>query len=118
MRKTIDPAARRGFSEAAESYARGRPEYPDEIVDWLRSPVGLHTGKVAVELGAGTGKFTRSLIRTGARVTAVEPVAAMRAHIGSTAVGALAVAGSAHSIPVPDASADAVVCAQSFHWFA
>jgi len=118
MKKAIDPAALRGFSEAAGSYARGRPEYPDEILDWLRASVGLRTGKVVVELGAGTGKFTRSLMRTGARVTAIEPVEGMRAYLRATAIGARAMSGSAQSIPVPDASADAVVCAQSFHWFA
>jgi SAM-dependent methyltransferase len=114
----VHPAAREGFKQAADSYTRGRPEYPPEIVDWLRNRASLGPGTLAIELGAGTGKFTRSLLRTGARVIAVEPVEAMRAHLASNITAAQVVEGSAQSIPAPSACADAVVCAQSFHWFA
>ncbi len=68
-----------------------------------------------VDLGAGTGKLTRVLVRLGHRVTAVEPLVEMLELIPSTAPGAFALLGSAEVIPLPDASADVVVCGQSFH---
>jgi SAM-dependent methyltransferase len=111
-------AAHRGFSEAAASYTRGRPQYPGEIRDWLRDQIGLGPGKLVIEIGAGTGKFTQSLVRTGAQVVAVEPVPAMRAHLSANAPEARVISGSAESIEMNDSTADAVVCAQSFHWFA
>src|SRR5690606_37054894 len=70
------------------------------------------------DLGAGTGKFVPRLLETGARVVAVEPVAAMRAEFARRHPGVELHGGSAEAIPLADASMDAVVCAQSFHWFA
>jgi SAM-dependent methyltransferase len=69
-------------------------------------------------LGAGTGKFLPLLVATGAEVIAVEPIAAMRDQLAAAFPDVRALAGSAEAIPLADASLDAVVCAQSFHWFA
>ncbi|SDP25550.1 Methyltransferase domain-containing protein [Ralstonia sp. 25mfcol4.1] len=115
---TIHHAAAQGFSSQADTYARGRPEYPAELGAWLRDTLGLAPGKTVVDLGAGTGKFTRLLVPTGASVIAVEPVDAMRAQLSGKLPEVRAVQGSAESMPLPDASVDAVVCAQAFHWFA
>ncbi len=48
----------------------------------------------------------------------VEPVEAMRARLSAALPDVEALDGTATSIPLRDASVDAVVCAQSFHWFA
>ncbi|MBP0634523.1 class I SAM-dependent methyltransferase [Cupriavidus sp. AcVe19-6a] len=114
----IHHAAAQGFASQADTYARGRPDYPEAIDDWLRTTLGLGPGRTVLDLGAGTGKFTRRLAGTGAAVIAVEPVAQMRAQLAVALPAVQALAGSAESIPLPDASADAVVCAQAFHWFA
>jgi ubiquinone/menaquinone biosynthesis C-methylase UbiE len=114
----IHPAALLGFSEAALSYTRGRPEYPSDILDWLREKVGIYPGQTVVDLAAGTGKFTKSLLKTGANVIAVEPVDAMRAQLARSLPGVPAIAGTAQAIPLDDGSADAIVSAQAFHWFA
>lgn len=115
---TIHHAAAQGFSSQADTYARGRPDYPAELGDWLRDSLGLAPGKTVVDLGAGTGKFTRLLLPTGATVIAVEPVDAMRDQLSGRFPAVRAVQGSAESMSLPDASVDAVVCAQAFHWFA
>jgi SAM-dependent methyltransferase len=73
----IHHSAAEGFGAAAVTYAEGRPEYPPEIEDWLRNDLGLDEGKTALDLGAGTGKFTVSLLATGATVIAVDPIPAM-----------------------------------------
>jgi SAM-dependent methyltransferase len=108
-------AAAAGFARGATAYERARPSYPQAAVDWLAGRVGLGAGKTVVDLAAGTGKLTRPLARTGARVIAVEPVPEMRALIGSAAVEALD--GTAEALPLDDASADVVTVAQAFHWF-
>jgi ubiquinone/menaquinone biosynthesis C-methylase UbiE len=71
-----------------------------------------------MDLGAGTGKFTPLLVATGASVVAVEPVDAMRAQLLSNLPTVTALAASAQALPLADASVDAVLCAQAFHWFA
>ena len=75
--------------------------------------LGIGPGRDVLDLAAGTGKLTRLLVATGARVVAVEPLAAMRAHV----VGAEVLEGAAEAIPLPDASVDAVTVGQAFHWF-
>ncbi len=113
----VHRAAAEGFSQAAEAYVRGRPGYPPEAVDWLRDVVGLGAGKTVLEVGAGTGKFLPTLIETGADVTALEPVDAMRAQIERRFPGVKTMIGTADRSGLPDDSFDAVVCAQAFHWF-
>jgi SAM-dependent methyltransferase len=110
---TIHPRAAAGFAAAADVYERARPSYPQEAIDWLVAETGLGPGRTVVDVGAGTGKLTRLLRPTGARLVAVEPIAEMRAHIQ----GAEVLEGTAESLPLPDGSVDVVTAAQSFHWF-
>ena len=114
----VHPAAAKGYTTASEVFVKGRPDYPPEVGDWLRTELALGPGKTVLDLGAGTGKFLPRLRATGASVAAVEPVDAMRARLIEQNPGIDAMAGSAEHIPVADRSLDAVVCAQSFHWFA
>lgn len=96
-----------------EDYERGRPGYPSEVVDIPRLPLA----STVLDLGAGTGKLTRRLVRTYGRVVAVEPAEAMRRLLASNAPEAQVLAGSAEEIPLADSSVDAVFAAESFHWF-
>jgi SAM-dependent methyltransferase len=81
-----------GFSNSARTYARGRPEYPEELLAWLHRDIGLGQKTTVIDLGAGTGKFTRLLVRTGAKVVAVEPMDAMRAELAAGMPGIHAIA--------------------------
>jgi ubiquinone/menaquinone biosynthesis C-methylase UbiE len=112
----VDERAIAGFGRGAEAYERGRPGYPADAIAWLTERLGLGPGRTVVDLGAGTGKLTRLLVGTGARVVAVEPVEEMRGFL-ETVAGVQTLAGAAEAIPLPDASADACTIAQAFHWF-
>jgi SAM-dependent methyltransferase len=114
----IHHAASAGFAAHADAYSRGRPDYPPEAVDWLRSDLHLAPGKTVVDLGSGTGKFLKTLRETGAKLIAIEPVAAMREKLREKNPDVDAREGTAEAIPLPDAGVDALVCAQAFHWFA
>ncbi|MGN6797306.1 MAG: class I SAM-dependent methyltransferase [Gaiellaceae bacterium] len=109
----IDPIAAAGFGSAAEVYDRARPSYPPEAIDWLLARTGVGEGDTIVDLGAGTGKLTRLLAPSGARVVAVEPIPEMRALIGVAEV----MDGTAEAIPLAGGSAALVTVAQAFHWF-
>jgi SAM-dependent methyltransferase len=113
----VHPLAAAGFGAAAEVYERARPSYPAEAVDWLAERTGLGPGQTVVDVGAGTGKLTRLLPSTGARVIAVEPVPEMRAKLVEVVPGIEALDGTAEDLPLADASADVIVVATAFHWF-
>lgn len=113
----INEIAAAGFGAAADTYERGRPSYPDGVIELFRDQLGVGPASTVVDLGAGTGKLTRLLVATGATVVAVEPVEAMRAQLVALLPEVEAVDGTAESIPLPDGSCGAVTVAQAFHWF-
>jgi ubiquinone/menaquinone biosynthesis C-methylase UbiE len=105
------------FDDAAQEYERGRPGYPREAIDALIRELHLDRRSVVVDLAAGTGKLTRDLTQRFNEVIAIEPLAAMREQLARAAPAARALEGAAERMPLADASADAVVVAQAFHWF-
>jgi ubiquinone/menaquinone biosynthesis C-methylase UbiE len=102
------------FDSVAELYERSRPGYAPGALEWLAERLPLPR---VLDLAAGTGKLTRQLVALGAEVVAVEPSDAMRGVLERVVPQALALAGSAEEIPLPDASVDAVTVGQAFHWF-
>jgi SAM-dependent methyltransferase len=106
-----DSALALSFGEAAAVYQRSRPRYPEPALNWLHPA----TAKDVVDLGAGTGQLAASLADRELDVIAVEPDPRMRARIQDPRVRTLE--GSAEHIPLPDASLDAVVVGQAWHWF-
>ena len=114
----VHRAAATGFADGADIYAASRPAYPAEALDWLRDRLAIGAGIRVVEVGAGTGIFTRLLLETGASVLATDPVPEMLAHLTSTLPGAGTAVATAEALPIADRSVDAVICATAFHWFA
>jgi SAM-dependent methyltransferase len=96
-----------------DDYERGRPGWPPEVAD----VPGLPRTATVLELAAGTGKLTRLLAATFARVLAAEPAEAMRRRLVASCPTAEAIDASAESIPLPDGSVDAVFAAEAFHHF-
>ncbi len=97
----------------ADAYDRGRPGFPEPAAQWL---IGRDAAQV-LELGAGTGKLTASLVAQGHDVVATDPDEAMLEVLASRVPGARPMLAAAESLPVADRSQDVVVAAQSFHWF-
>ncbi|RAU96044.1 SAM-dependent methyltransferase [Mycobacterium colombiense] len=100
------------FGSIAEDYDGLRPQPPQRAVDWLLPS----DCELAVDVGAGTGLFTRTLVGRAAHVVAVEPDARMRAVLAERSPGVRAVAGTGESIPLPNNSADAVFVSSAWHW--
>lgn len=106
-------ARARSFGAAADVYESARPGYPVAAVRDLLGPNPLDV----LDLGAGTGKLTRTLAAEAHRVTAVDPSAEMLAALRRAVPGVPTRIGSAESLPVDDGSFDAVVAGQAYHWF-
>ncbi|WP_395657358.1 class I SAM-dependent methyltransferase [Nocardioides sp.] len=105
------------FGTAAGAYAEHRPDYAREAVRWA---LAAAPGPRVLDLGAGTGKLTATLLALGvdvAEVVAVEPDPAMLAELRRALPTVRALAGSAEAVPLPDGSVDAVVAGNALHWF-
>ena len=102
------------FGGVAQAYQRARPTYPPSAVGWL---LDAAPGRRVLDLAAGTGKLTRALLRAGADIVAVEPLDGMREQLERAYPEVPSHAGTAEEIPLEDASVDAVMVGQAFHWF-
>lgn len=101
------------FGQVAEEYDRWRPSYPSAAVDWLAPPPPARL----VEVGAGTGKLTSLLLARGLEVDAVEPDELMREVLVRNNPTARPHGGESTSLPADDASLNAVLVADAWHWF-
>lgn len=117
MSGDVHDAARRGFGEAADDYEATRPDYPESAIDRMVQELELVRGTTVLDLGAGTGKLTRLLAPSGAQLVALEPVEGMRRTFARTVPGVPVVGGVAEALPFRDASFEAAVAGQAFHWF-
>jgi SAM-dependent methyltransferase len=102
------------FGTAAVAYAEHRPDYAQDAVHWALEAA---PGPRVLDLGAGTGKLTATLVAMGIDVIAVEPDPAMLAELRHALPGVRALAGSAEAIPLPDGSVEAVLAGNAMHWF-
>jgi SAM-dependent methyltransferase len=110
---TVNEERATSFGSVAERYDRVRPSPPPEALDWLL-PADC---TVAVDLGAGTGLFTRALGSRVEHVVAVEPDERMRDVLAARSPQTRVLAGRAEEIPLPDGYADAVLVSTAWHWF-
>jgi SAM-dependent methyltransferase len=109
----LDRRRARSFGARAEDYQRWRPSYPPDAVAWLVPPGAARVADV----GAGTGKLTGPLLALGLEVAAVEPDPGMLAVLRREHPTAVPYLAGAEALPIPDASVDAVLAGQAWHWF-
>jgi len=110
----IHESAAAGYRQQSVTYGRVRPSYHPELITRFSDAFGRGT---VVDLGAGTGIFTRQLLTRGISPIAIEPVAEMRATFATHAAGVEAISGTAEATGLPADSVDTVAVAQAFHWF-
>ena len=101
------------FTGKADLYEKFRPSYPDELIDFLYENAKCEN---VADIGAGTGKFTRCLLRKPWSVTSVEPNDDMRGKLAEIG-GITVVNASAENTGLADKSVGLVTVAQAFHWF-
>ncbi|KAK9820666.1 hypothetical protein WJX74_002948 [Apatococcus lobatus] len=114
----VHRVAQQGFRANVQAYETARPSFPADAIAQIVSL--LRPDSQILDVGAGTGKFTRLLAsKCGyANVQAVEPVEEMRECFQTAVPGVCVQDGSADFLPLPDSSMDCITCAQAFHWFA
>lgn len=101
------------FAGKSEDYSRFRPSYPDAAIDWLRERC---SGERVVDIGAGTGIFTKTLLRCFEDVSAVEPNSDMRSRLVEFLPNVPCLSGAGEATGLADRSVDLITVAQAFHW--
>lgn len=107
-----------GFTTASEVYERGRPPYPLDATAFLGREIQAGRATWVLDVAAGTGKLSRPLADTGARVAAVEAVEPMRRVFRQRRAGTWLLGAGPHALPFRDAAMDAVAIGNAFHSFA
>jgi ubiquinone/menaquinone biosynthesis C-methylase UbiE len=103
------------FGEVAQDYDRYRPAPPPQAVDWALEG----DCRSVLDLGAGTGVLTRTLLRDRPelkRVVAVEPDPRMREVLERTCPGAEVLDGTGERIPLPADSIDVALISAAWHF--
>ncbi|KIK62559.1 hypothetical protein GYMLUDRAFT_42026 [Collybiopsis luxurians FD-317 M1] len=134
---SVHPVAIQGFAEGTnEIYDRARPSYRPSVLSHIRKSIPLERSSPLniVEIGSGTGIFTRALLAHSEwkddikEIRAVDPSKGMRNHFeksvieqfnhGETEVPVkITVAeGTFTSTGIEDGWADMIVMAQAYHW--
>lgn len=102
------------FEQDGEAYARFRPDYPDQLAEFLASVApDLH---LAVDVGCGTGQLTNRLTRYFDEVVGLDSSSDQIANTVS-AEGIRYQCAPAEKLPLPGNSVSLVTAAQAAHWF-
>lgn len=118
MAQSFHPVAQQGFRLSAVSYQQSRPNYPQDVVFWLRNHLNLHQNAQVIDLTAGTGKFTHYLKKITPHITAIEPALQMQLQFKKQYPQLPIIEALSHQIPLQSQCYDAILSAQAFHWFA
>ncbi|MEK5442336.1 MULTISPECIES: class I SAM-dependent methyltransferase [unclassified Fredinandcohnia] len=108
------------FTDKAEIYARYRPSYPREYIEYLVSEAGLNEESIIADIGSGTGILSRQLLGRGYTVIGVEPNDDMRKvaeQMVEPTSRFTSVKATAENTTLDEKSVDLVTVAQAFHWF-
>lgn len=108
------------FTDKAEVYAKYRPSYPHEYIEYLITEAGLNQDCIIADIGSGTGILSRQLIEKGFPVIGVEPNDDMRSvaeQLLKPDSRFISIKATAENTTINDNSLDLVTVAQAFHWF-
>jgi SAM-dependent methyltransferase len=101
------------FGEVADDYDALRPSYPEAAFDAVMTFGALQPGDRALEVGAGTGKATRSFLQRALSIHALEPSPEMAAVLRQYGVDAETARFEQY---VPAEPFRLLYAAQAWHW--
>ncbi len=108
------------FTDKAEVYAKYRPNYPDEYIEYLITKAKLNEECMIADIGSGTGILSRQFIERGFTVIGVEPNDDMRTVAEQSLKRFsrfISIKATAENTTINNNSLDLVTVAQAFHWF-
>ena len=119
MKYNVEKDSKKFYSGKQDDYSKYRPTYPIELFDFLSKEYNIKN-KELVELGAGTGIFSKIVSSYCQKLYYVEPNADMinkGKDFCKDCSNIEFINKSAESTELPEKSVDMILAVQSFHWF-
>lgn len=105
-----------GHDGQAEMYKHFRPEYPNEVIEYILAKVPPTTRKVYVDVACGSGQMTYLLAPHFEKSIGLDKSEEQISQTTSLGSNLEFLAGSAFCLPVADSSVDLVTVAEALHW--
>lgn len=106
------------FRHQAARYGRFRRDYSPALYEAIAERAGPAPGRLAVDVGCGTGFVMRALTARAWRTLGVDFSAPMLAAARAAMPDAALARARGEHLPLRDASAALITCGTSFHWLA
>lgn len=108
------------FSNRVDNYIKFRPDYPVEILAFLKQKGFLKSESVIADIGSGTGISAELFLKDGNNVIGVEPNKEMR-EAGERLLSGYknfkSLDATAENTGLENNSVDLIIAGQAFHWF-
>lgn len=108
------------FSDRVDNYIKFRPNYPVEVIAFLKQHGFLKKESVIADIGSGTGISAELFLKEGNSVFGVEPNKEMR-EAGERLLKGYSsfksINATAETTTLGNNSVDLIVAGQAFHWF-
>lgn len=108
------------FSNRVDNYIKFRPDYPLEILTFLKQKGFLKKGSVIADIGSGTGISSELFLKEGNKVFGIEPNKEMREageRLLSGYTNFKSMDATAENTSLENRSVDLIISGQAFHWF-
>lgn len=108
------------FTSRVDNYIKYRPDYPREVIAFLKQEGLLTPESVIADIGSGTGISAELFLKEGNVVYGVEPNKEMRHAAQRILVeykNFCSIDGTAEITMLPTDDIDLIIAGQAFHWF-
>jgi len=108
------------FSNRVENYIKFRPDYPFEIISYLKQHGLLTQSSVVADIGSGTGISSELFLKEGNIVFGIEPNKEMREaaeRLLNKYENFKSINATAENTTLKNNSIDLIIAGQAFHWF-
>lgn len=108
------------FTSRVDNYIKYRPNYPREVITFLKQEGILTPDSVIADIGSGTGISAELFLKEGNVVYGVEPNKEMRHAAQRILVeykNFCSIDGTAEITMLPTDDIDLIIAGQAFHWF-
>ncbi len=108
------------FSNRVDNYIKFRPDYPVEIIAFLKQQGFLKRDSMIADIGSGTGISSELFLKEGYKVIGVEPNKEMREaaeRLLKSYPNFKSIDATAENTGLENGSVDLIVAGQAFHWF-